>query len=228
MLQAKHIIAVIFALSFSGLSAQVYLGPNLGPAYGRTVEAGLQVYIPNEDWISILASGGYTFEGPLYFPRKKKDCISDVYNQGWHMRIGARNGLTVDHHKSHMFWGLDLTYSHHEESALLNSCATATEPTDRQEQAYKVWSGGLALGYTWNPVFGRTIYQKFLLDFGLRISHPFYTSQEPFGERNYFSGIGFTWLPIRNVALEPIVAIRWELFHDKYGHNRMRTVKRYK
>jgi hypothetical protein len=215
-------------LSATQAHAQVFVGPNLGPALGRTVEIGVMAYPKNEDWISFLASGGYTFPGPMYFPRRQADCLSHFYNNGWHVRLGARNGLTTDHHSSHMFWGLDLTFSRQNESAVLNTCDTASLPIDHFEQSFNAWSGGLNVGYTWNPLARKTIHQKFLVDFGLRVTYPFRFSQTPLGERDYFSGVGFTWLPFRSIAFEPIAVIRWELIHSRYGYKKGKTQKRYK
>jgi|GEM_PF-2158294 hypothetical protein len=218
------ILLLVGGRSFS----QVHGGLNLGPAYGRTIDAGLRVYIPDEDWISLHAEGGYTFEGPLYFPRKQADCLSDAYHAGYHFRVGFRNGITTDYRKSHLFWGAELTFVQHRESALLQSCQSDPQAPYRDQHSLRAWAGGFSLGYTWNPLQGKSYRQPVFLDFGLRVSHPFHFSHPPFGNRGYYSGIGYTYFPIRQVAIEPVFVLRWELWQDKKGYNRPRTVKRFK
>lgn len=208
------------------VQAQLFVGPNVGGILGRTVDAGLLYYPKNEDWIAVSLSGGYTFNGPMYFPRRKAECIHDFRNGGWHMRLGLRNGLTTDHHANHMFWGADLVYSRQNESARINSCDTSSVPESTVAQSIDVMSLSVNLGYTWNPLRRKTIYQRFLVDFGLRIGYPFWSSAPPLGERDYFSGMGFTWFPIRSITFEPIAVFRWELFHGRYGYSKARTRKR--
>lgn len=213
----------LLLLALTQASAQLFIGPNIGSAYGRTPEAGLLYYPKNEDWISIALGGGYTFNGPMYFPRKKAECIGHFRNQGWHIRLGLRNGLTTDHHENHLYWGLDLIYSRQHESVVRNACEDATEPLERVAQSINVWSGALNLGFTWNPLRRQTIYQKFLVDLGIRIAYPFASSAPLLGERDYISGVGFTWFPIRSIAFEPVLVLRWELFHSRYGYSKGKT-----
>ncbi|MBL0020604.1 MAG: hypothetical protein IPP17_30270 [Bacteroidetes bacterium] len=92
-------------------SGQLFAGYNAGPILGRTLDAGLLYYPKNEDWIAVAFSGGYTFQGPMYFARREAECLKQFKNGGWHMRLGLRNGLTTDHHSNHPWWGLDLIYS---------------------------------------------------------------------------------------------------------------------
>jgi hypothetical protein len=203
--------------------AQVFVGPNVGAVFGRSIELGALVYPKNQDWIAASLSAGYTAPGPMYFPRKKAECVADFRNQGWHVRVGLRNGLTTDHHANHFFWGLDLTYSHQNESAVKNTCDNPTGDPFRIDQTVKVWSLGVNTGITWNPLRGKSIYQKFLVDFGLRMSYPFATSVPLIGQRDYISGVGFTWWPIRSIAFQPMAVLRWELFHNRYGYSKGKT-----
>jgi hypothetical protein len=207
--------------------AQLFVGYNIGPALGRTLDADFRYYPKNEDWISFSLGGGYTFNGKMYFPRKKAECLSDFRNGGWHMRFGARNSFTTDHHDNHLFWGLDFLYSRQNESATFNTCDSTLVP-ERISQSVNVLSGSINFGYTWNPRLGKSIYQKFLLDFGLRVGYPIWSTAPLLGERDYISGLGFRWFPIRSLTLEPIVAFRWELFHGKYGYSKGKTKTRYK
>lgn len=212
----------------STLPAQLFVGPNVGGILGRTGDIGVLIYPKNEDWIAASVSGGYTLYGPMYFARRKAECLRQFQNGGWHVRAGARNALTTDHHSNHMWWGADLIYSRQVEQAEVNACDNATEPTATVGQEIDVMSLSLNLGYTWNPLRGKTIYQRFLLDFGLRVSYPFWSSAPPLGQRDYFSGVGFTWLPLRSIAFEPIAVFRWELFHNRYGYSKQRTRTRFK
>lgn len=230
-MRLKHLGLVLFLATLFALpkqiEAQLFAGYNLGPIFGRTLDADLRYYPKNEDWISFSAGAGYTFNGKMYFPRKKAECLSNFRNGGYHIRIGARNGLTVDHHDNHPFWGLDLLYSRQNESAVLNTCDSTLNP-ESISQSINVMSASINMGYTWNPLKGRTIVQKILVDFGLRIGYPFWSSAPLLGERDYISGLSFTWFPIRSITFEPIVAIRWELFHGKYGYYKQKTKVRYK
>jgi len=210
------------------LAAQVFVGPDIGGAYGRTLELGMMAYPKNEDWIAGTLGVGYTFGGPMYFPRKRAECLSGFHNSGWHVRAGVRNGLTTDHHENHIFWGADLTYSRQHERATLNTCDTASLDPLTVSQSLNIWSAGLNAGYTWNPLRRQSIYQKFLIDFGLRMSFPFHNRDLLLGDRDYVSGAGFTWFPIRSIAFNPIVCARWELFHGRDGYSKGRTVKRFK
>ena len=220
------LLTLIFAFPKIG-KAQLFAGYNLGPIFGRTLDADFRLYLKNEDWISFSLGGGYTFNGPMYFPRKKAECLSHFRNGGYHIRAGARNSLTVDHHDNHMFWGLDFLYSKQNESAVFNTCDSTLNPV-KVSQRIHVLSGAINFGYTWNPLKGKSIVQKFLVDFGLRVGYPFWTSAPLLGERDYISGLSFTWFPIRSITFEPIVAIRWELFHSRYGYSKGKTKIRYK
>jgi hypothetical protein len=223
------ILAAVFILGVvDRLPAQLFFGPNVGPILGRTADAGLLHYPKNEDWIAVSLSGGYTVYGPMYFPRREADCLSQFHNGGWHVRLGLRNGLTTDHHANHMFWGADLIYSRQKEDARINTCDAATEPPSTFSQNIHVMSAAINFGYTWNPLRKKTIYQRFLLDFGLRVGHSFWSSAPLLGERDYVSGVGFSWFPIRSITVEPLVAFRWELFHDRYGYHKAKTRKRFK
>ena len=209
-------------------SAQLFVGPNFGGLLGRTLDIGALYYPKNEDWIAVSAGGGYTLHGPMYFARREAECLRQFKNGGWHLRLGLRNGFTTDHHANHIFWGAELIYSRQKESARINSCAAATEPPTQFEQQINVMSGALNFGYSWNPLRRKTIYQRFLIDFGLQIGYPFWSSEPPLGERDYFSGLGFTWLPIRSITIQPMAAFRWELFHDRYGYHKGKTRTRFK
>lgn len=213
------IALLLFAASAHG---QFFAGLNGGPAYGRTLDGMVMLYPKNEDWIAFTASGGYTFRGPLYFPRKA-DCVDNFKHGGWHMRLGARNGLTTDDFSNHIFWGLEAVYSRQIESATINAC---DDPRSRNQRV-TVLSGSFNVGYTWNPFRKRTIYQYILVDFGLRASYPFWTNQPLYGERDYISGVGYTWLPIRSIAFEPMVALRVMLFKSRYGFSRFKEGKRF-
>lgn len=205
--------------------AQLFVGANAGGILGRTVDAGLLYYPKNEDWIAVSLSGGYTVYGPMYFARREADCVRHFHNSGAHVRLGLRNGLTTDHHANHVFWGADLIYGRQNENAIVNNCDSTKHYF---AQKYAVMSGSINIGYTWNPLRRKTIYQRILIDFGLRMGFPFWSSAPPLGERDYYSGLGFTWFPIRKIAFEPIAAIRFELFHSPYGYSKGKTRKRYK
>ena len=88
--------------------------------------------------------------------------------------------------------------------------------------------GAVRLGYQWNPLRRKTIYQRFVLDFGLQIGAPIIASAPLVAERNHYSGLGITYLPIRSVALEPIIAVRWKLNQRRYGFFKGRERKRFK
>lgn len=224
-----HILPLLFlVLTAVPVQAQLFVGPNFGPIPGRTLDLGILAYPKNEDWLAISLSGGTTLQGPMYFPRKKAECLSGFRNGGWHIRAGARNGFTIDHHANHLWWGLDLIYSRQKESAVFHTCDTATVNPERISQNIGVLSGAINFGYTWNPMKKKTIYQRFLVDFGLRVGYPFWSSAPLLGERDYISGLGFTWLPIRSITFEPMVTIRWELFHGRYGFFKGKTRTRFK
>jgi hypothetical protein len=210
------------------MQAQLFFGPNLGPILGRTADVGFLYYPKNEDWISASLSGGYTLYGPMYFARRDAECLKGFHNGGWHIRGGTRIGFTTDHHKSHMFCGFDLVYSRQREDALLHTCDTATMPPVRFSQNISVMSGALNIGYTWNILHKKTIYQRFLLDFGLRIGYPFWSSAPLLGQRDYISGVGFRWFPFKSVTLEPMATFRWELWHGRYGYSKGKTRTRFK
>lgn len=221
-------LVLLAMLAFPNLGkAQMFIGYNIGPILGRTLDADLRLYPKNEDWISFSLGGGYTMHGPMYFPRKKAECLSHFRNGGFHIRAGARNSLTVDHHDNHMFWGLDVLYSRQNESAVFNTCDSTLNP-EKRSQSLNIVSGSINLGYSWNPMKGKSMKQKYLFDFGLRVGYPIWTSLPLLGERDYISGLGFTWLPIRSITFEPIIAFRWELFHSRYGYYKRKTKIRYK
>ncbi|MEM0996298.1 MAG: hypothetical protein AAGN35_04425 [Bacteroidota bacterium] len=226
---SAYSLLILFStlLSPAPASAQMYAGINLGPAYGRTVDAGLMLFPKNEDWLSFQLSGGYTFAGPMYFPRKKAECLANFRNGGWHVRLGARNGFTTQHHSSHLFWGLDLIFSRQNESALLNACDTASAAPMSVSQNINVVTGAINLGYTWNPFHKKTIYQLVLIDFGLRVGYPFWSSAPLLGERDYISGAGFTWFPIRSLSVEPMAILRFKLVKGRYGFFKRRERKRF-
>lgn len=215
---------------FLGLlaQAQAYIGPNLGPAYGRTGDLQLYIYPKNEDWIALSLSGGYSFMGKTYFPRQEKDCLDDLYSGGWHVRVGARNDFGTQNHSSHLYWELLAVYTRHRESALLNTCATTSEPRIPLDQTASVVSGAIRLGYTWNPLHKKTIFQVFLLDFGLQIGAPIWSSSPIVGERQHISGIGITRFPVKSVAIEPVIVFRWKLNERRYGFWKGRERKQYK
>jgi hypothetical protein len=227
----KGIFILLSALLVSAaalpLQGQVYMGLNVGPAYARTVDLDFSFFPKNEDWLSFQVSGGYTFAGPMYFPRKKAECLTDFRNGGWHVRAGARNGLTTQHHSSHLFWGLDLVYSRQQESVVKHVCDTSTLNPERLAQNINVLGGAVNLGYTWNPFHKKSIYQIFLFDFGVRIGYPFWTQAPLLGERDYISGLGFTWFPIRSLTLEPMITLRWKLVKGKYGFFKGKKKTRY-
>ncbi|MEM7037828.1 MAG: hypothetical protein AAF570_12670, partial [Bacteroidota bacterium] len=219
----KSLFMLLLLALAAPASAQIFIGPNIGPAYARTADAELRYFPKNEDWISFAVSGGYTFNGPMYFPRKQAECLSGFRNGGWHVRLGARNSFTVDRADNHLFWGLDLIYSRQKESAVFHTCAEATQNPERMEQELEIMSAAINIGYTWNPLKGKTIYQVFLVDFGLRVGYPFWSSAPLLGERTYISGLGFTWFPIRSIAVEPVAIIRWKLWNNRYGFKKGKT-----
>lgn len=220
--------AMLLSFTCFPVQAQLFFGPNIGPALGRTIDFGLLAYPKNEDWLAFSLSGGYTFSGPMYFPRKKAECLSGFRNGGWHIRAGARNGFTTDHHDNHLWWGLDLIYSRQNESAVLHTCDTSQADPQHVSQDIHVMSGSISFGYSWNPMKGKTIYQRFLIDFGLRVGYPFWSSAPLLGQRDYISGLSFTWFPIRSITFEPMITFRWELFHGRYGFFKQKTKKRFK
>lgn len=224
-----RIVLSTLVFLFIGLAslAQAYIGPNFGPLYGLTGDMQLYVYPKNEDWIALSLSGGYKMNAGTYFPRQEKDCLNDLRSGGWHVRVGARNDLTTQNHSSHLFWELLAVYTRHSESATLNTCDGATGPRIAFDQTASVVSGALRMGYTWNPLHKKTIYQVFLLDFGLQIGVPVWSSKPIVQERQHISGIGITRFPIKSVALEPMITLRWKINKRRYGFYKGREKKRF-
>lgn len=224
-----RIVLSTLVFLFIGLAtlAQGYIGPNFGPLYGRTGDLQFYVYPKNEDWIALSVSGGYSMMGKTYFPRKEKDCLDDLRSGGWHVRVGARNDLTTQNHGSHLFWELLAVYTRHKESALLNTCDQATSGRMEFEHTADVISGAIRMGYTWNPLHKKTIYQVFLLDFGLQIGAPIWSSAPIVQERQHISGIGITRFPFKSIALEPLITFRWKLNKRRYGFSKGRERKRF-
>lgn len=218
---------LLLMLPLGGL-AQGYLGLNLGPAYGRTLDAQFYLYPKNEDWIAASVSGGYSFSGRTYFARKKKECIGNLRSGGWHLRAGVRNDLTTQNHSSHLYWELLMVYTRHQESGVTGTCDTTGASLREIEQTGSLLSGALRIGYTWNPLHKKTIYQKILVDFGLQLGVPFWSNLELISERNHYSGIGYTWLPFRSVAIEPTITLRWKLNQRRYGFFKGQERKRFK
>jgi len=206
--------------------AQLYVGPNIGPAWGRTGDLQFYYYPHNEYWIAASVSAGYTYFGRTYFPRRSAECLDHLRSGGWHVRVGARNDLTTKNHGSHPYWELLAVYTRQKESAIIGACDTSMSLT-RREQVGTVISGALRLGYTWNPFERKTIYQRFLLDFGLQIGVPIWSSHGFLAERNYYSGIGLTYFPIRSVALEPTITLRYRVGTRRYGFHKGKTRSRF-
>ena len=200
-------------------AAQLYVGPNVGPLWGRTADLQLYFYPHSEDWIAASVSGGYTFRGLTYFPRRSKECIANLQSGGWHLRVGARNDLTTQNHGSHPYWELLAVYTNQRENVTTGVCDTSASLTSIS-QTNHVISGALRIGYTWNPFERKTIYQRFLLDFGLQAGLPIWSSQDRLSERQYYSGIGLTWFPIRSVALEPTITLRYRVGIRRYGFHK--------
>ena len=222
-------LTVSFALVFCSLigQAQLYVGPNIGPLWGRTGDLQLYFYPHSEDWISASVSGGYTLNGSTYFPRRTADCIGSLKSGGWHIRAGARNDLTTKNHGSHPYWELLAVYTNQTESAITGTCDTSASLM-RVEQQNHVISGAIRFGYTWNPFEGKTIYQRFLLDFGLQLGMPIWSSQDRLAERQYYSGIGLTYFPIRSIAIEPTITLRYRVGIRRYGYHKGRPVQIFK
>ena len=221
------VLFVFWGMSGSlALQAQLFVGPDVGGILGRTLDIGLIYYPKNEDWIAVTFGAGYTVPGPMYFARREADCVRRFHNSGGDIRLGLRNGLTTDHHANHVFWGTELVYSRQNERAVLGGCINPN--ADPSSHQFNVMSAALSLGYSWNPLRRKTIYQRFLFDFGLRVGYPFWMSDKSYSERTYYSGLGFTWLPIRSITFSPIAVFRWELFHNRYGFSKLKTRKRFK
>lgn len=223
----RSLLLFVFLLPVS-VFGQSYLGLNLGPAYGQTVDAQLYIYPKNEDWIAVSLSGGWSRNNKSYFPLKRKECISDLRSGGWHIRLGARNDLTTQNHGSHLYWELLAVYTRHSESVVTGTCDTTNASLERISQTGNVMSGAIRIGYTWNPFHKKTIYQRILLDFGLQVGVPFWSDLELASERNHYSGIGYTRFPIRRVAIEPTITIRYKLNKRRYGFFKGRESKRFK
>ncbi len=219
-------IALLFLAP--SLFGQSFAGINLGPLYGRTLDAQLYIYPKNEDWIAVSLSGGYTFSGRGYFIRQEKDCLENLRNGGWHLRLGFRNDLTTDNLDNHLYWEALAVYTRHTESATINTCAESSGHRIPFNSTVNMLGGAVRLGYQWNPLRRKTIYQRFVLDFGLQIGAPIIASAPLVAERNHYSGLGITYLPIRSVALEPIIAVRWKLNQRRYGFFKGRERKRFK
>jgi len=219
----------LFFLLLTGASAigQSFLGLNLGPAYGRTLDGQLYFYPKNEDWIAVSLSGGYTFQGRTYFTRQEKDCLEDLRSGGWHVRLGFRNDLTTDNLSSHFYWEALAIYTRHTESATINTCPESSGHRISFNSTVNVLSGAVRLGYQWNPLRGKTTDERIVFDFGLQIGAPVMASAPLVAERNHYSGVGITWLPIRSVAIEPVATVRWKLNQRRYGYFRQKERKRY-
>lgn len=219
------VITVLFVcLMAFRLQAQLYAGFNAGPALFRTGDVQFRLYPKNQDWIAFNFGGGGTFKAPFLLA-KKENCLLQWKSSGYHFRGGFRNGLTKDHHKSHLFWGADLVYSRVGEFATRDSCDGGGMPGEVIENRGNVLSGALTGGYTWNLLHKKTIYQKFLVDFGMQIGFPVWKDITFLGSRQYISGIGLGGLPIRSVHFELVAVARWELWHNRFGYKKPRTVK---
>lgn len=221
MMRSVSILACLILLALSG-QAQLYLGPNIGPLWGRTGDFQFYYYPHSEDWIAASVSAGYTAHGRTFFPQKAKECIDNLQSGGWHIRAGARNDLTTQNHSSHLYWELLAVYTNHNESAITGVCDTSTSLM-RLEQDLHVISGAIRVGYTWNPFARKTIYQRFLLDFGLQVGLPIWSNKDRIAERNYYSGIGLTSFPFRTIAIEPTIILRYRVGTRRYGFHKGKT-----
>lgn len=218
------ILLLCCAFPFLGVKAQLYAGFNAGPALFRTGDLQFKLYPKNQDWIAFNFGGGGTFKAPFLLA-KRENCLSQWKSSGYHFRAGFRNGLTKNHHKSHLFWGGDLVFSRIGEFATRDSCNVEGPPGEVIENRGNVLSGALIGGYTWNFLNKKTIYQKLLVDFGLQIGFPVWKDTEFLGSRQYISGVGFGGLPIRSVHFELVAIARWELWHNRFGYKKPRTIK---
>lgn len=216
----SSLLCLMFCALFG--QAQLYVGPNIGPLWGRTGDLQFYYYPHSEDWIAASLSAGTTYFGRTYFPQKSKECIDNLRSGGWHIRAGARNDLTTKNHSSHAYWELLAVYTNHHESAITGVCDTSTSLV-RVDHDLHVISGALRLGYTWNPFHRKTIYQRFLLDFGLQIGLPIWSNEPLIVERNYYSGIGLTYFPFKSIALEPTITLRYRVGTRRYGFHKGQT-----
>lgn len=217
-------------LCFLGLvipaSAQFYAGVNAGPLLGRSLEVNTFLWPKNEDWLCFNLSAGYTIPMGFFF-EKKSECIRDLKTSGWNLKLVARHNLTIDHKKSHWFWGMGVAYSRQKEWAFQTFCDD--EIADEVEAARTgIISGVLQAGYSWNPLHKKSIVQRLKFDFGLQAAIPAINRGKLLAERNYISGVGYTWLPFRSVGLEAIIMVRYELSKRRYGFYKPLKFKRNK
>ena len=204
---------------FGEVDAQVYIGYNFGSGVGRTLDAQLHVYPKNEDWISVFAGGGYTIPGP-FFLTPKADSITGGQNSGWHSRLGARIGLTTDHHGDHLFFGSNLVFAGYKESGTRNL------ETEYMRKGISVGVGIFA-GYSLR-LFKKSVNNKLSIDLGFQAGVPFYSSAGFEGTYNYIPGLGYGFSKAPGLHGELLVLLKYELYHPPYGYRKIRKVKKFK
>lgn len=221
MMRSLFILLALVSLSLWA-QAQLYVGPNIGPLIGRTPDLQLYFYPHNEDWIAASVSIGKSFSGKTLFPRKEAECLNNLRTGGWHVRVGARNDLATQNHGSHLYWEVLGVYTNHSESAVLGTCDSSITNTLINQDIHLI-SGALRGGYTWNPFARKTIIQRFLIDFGLQLGVPIWSSSPLISDRNHYSGIGTTYFPFRSIAFEPTITLRYRVGTRRYGFKKGQT-----
>lgn len=218
---SRSIFFILFLLNIR-LQAQVFATLNAGPLLGRGLEAFISVQPKNEDWLLFSAGGGATLRAPFFLSFLKEDCLKKFRNGGWDVFISARNNLTGDHHKSHLFWGLKMILAHQREIAIAESCYPIQGTLDRRGW---VLGGAAMAGYS-VLLTPQSVDKKLFWDIGLQTGIPLYRQQQFLSPLNYVSGLGYGKTGNQGINFELIFALRYELIHGKYGFSKPGKVKR--
>ena len=201
----------------SELNAQAFVGLNVGPGVGRTIDVFGMIHPKSQEWLSFTMGGGYTLPGPLYFTRKM-DCVSNYNNSGYHVRLGARHSLTTDHHKNFLFYGLNLVLSGQNESITQGICDNGKPPGSFQAKGIAV-GGAINAGYSYNPT-SRFHKPKVHLDMGLQAGIPFYRTFVQPGSSSYLPGLGYGKTGRLGIYFELVLIVRYEFWHNIFGYSR--------
>lgn len=226
-------VYALFILVAFPAKAQFFAGINAGPALGKTVDGFFMLHPKNQEWLSFNLSAGYTVPGPFLLSFLSNDCLTQHKNSGYHVRFGFRNSLvggaqnpTMAHHQNHLFWGLNVVGSQYKENANNDGC-NPDEPLGLVERSQLLVGGAVQAGYAWNLVpFTRD--NNLFLDLGIQIGFPFNPKNGFLGTFNYIPGLGygFPGKTGNGVNFEFIAVLRYELYHAKYGYNKVKKFKR--
>ncbi|MCB9231338.1 MAG: hypothetical protein H6581_06740 [Bacteroidia bacterium] len=228
----QTLLGGMLLFAFQAGMSQIWAGLNGGPALGRTLDGFAMIQPHNQEWLSVTASGGFTFPGPFFLHPFSNDCLKKNHHSGSHFRVGFRNNLMSGrqnpawgHHQSHFFWGMNLVISKYKEWAENDGCYPG-EPMGTISRSQVLAGGAVLAGYAWNLVpFTRD--KNLFLDLGVQFGLPIDPQAGFLGKLNYIPGLGYGKSGVTGwgTNFEFIAILRYEVFHGRYAYNKPKKVK---